>query len=234
MPEPERKRTWVTHWEASAAPASGAWAEKRRLASAMRLVIERLVTSDAPEDELSRAADALEGYADRLATHPKLTRYEGVAESATAGDVRAFFDQSPLIGRANPLSPPVVLRAEGERVHGEVTFGAAYEGPPGCVHGGFVAAAFDEVLGFAQSMTGQPGMTGTLTVRYRKPTPLKTALRFDAGVDRVEGRKIFASGKLYAGELLTAEAEGIFVSVGRMRFLELIEERLRRQQGEGA
>ena len=43
-----------------------------------------------------------------------------------------------------------------------------------------VAAAFDEVLGFVQSLSGRPGMTGTLTVRYRKPTPLHTELRFDA------------------------------------------------------
>ena len=39
-----------------------------------------------------------------------------------------------------------------------MTFGSAYEGPPGCVHGGFVAAAFDEVLGFVQSLGGQPGL----------------------------------------------------------------------------
>ncbi len=209
-------------------PASGAWAEKRRLAAAMRLVIERLVSSDAPETELKRAADALESYAERLASHPRLDRYEGVAESATSGDVGAFFDQSPMIGRANPLAPPIVLRAEGERVHGTVRFGSAYEGPPGCVHGGFVAAAFDEVLGFAQSITGQPGMTGTLTVRYRRPTPLHRELHFEAWVDRVEGRKIFAAGELRAGDVVTAQAEGIFVTVGRERFLELIEERARR------
>ena len=52
---------------------------------------------------------------------------------------------------------------------GTATFGAAYEGPPGCVHGGFVAAAFDEVLGSTQSLSGEPGMTGRLTVNYRSP-----------------------------------------------------------------
>ena len=31
-------------------------------------------------------------------------------------------------------------------------FGAAYEGPPGSVHGGIIAAAFDEVLGMTQSL----------------------------------------------------------------------------------
>jgi acyl-coenzyme A thioesterase PaaI-like protein len=86
------------------------------------------------------------------------------------------------------------------------------------VHGGFLAAAFDEVLGMAQSLTGNPGMTGTLTIRYRRPTPLLTELVFEAYVDRVEGRKIFTHGTLSANGQLTAEAEGLFIAVGQERF----------------
>jgi acyl-coenzyme A thioesterase PaaI-like protein len=214
---PDRSKL-ITHWQASAMDASGAWGGKRRLAAAMRVVIERLVTSDAPEQELSAAADALERYAERLTTHPRLNRYEGFAETANAGDVGAFFDQSPVIGLANPLAPPMRLRAEGQRVLGTARFGSAYEGPPGCVHGGCIASAFDELLGFAQSLTGNPGMTGTLTIRYRKPTPLHTDLQFDAEVIRVEGRKIFTEGRVHAGNTLTAEADGIFLSIDRARF----------------
>jgi acyl-CoA thioesterase FadM len=66
-------------------------------------------------------------------------------------------------------------------------------------------------------------MTGTLTIRYRKPTPLDTELRFEAAVQRVEGRKIFAEGRLYAGDVLTAEAEGIFISVDLTKMLLLAE-----------
>jgi acyl-coenzyme A thioesterase PaaI-like protein len=220
------RRLPFTHWDAAQQPASGAWAQKRRLASAMRLVIGRLVESNAPEAELSAAADGLERYAERLATHPRLRRLEGFAETATAGDVAAFFDQSPIIGLSNPLAPPIRVRKTGEReAEGRVRFGAAYEGPPGCVHGGWVAAAFDEVLGFAQALTGSPGFTGTLTVRYRKPTPLHTDLRFEARVLRVEGRKVFAEGKVFAGELMTAEAEAIFVSADRARFQALLAQR---------
>ena len=98
--------------------------------------------------------------------------YEGFAEAANAGEPFGFFDHSPMLGRANPLAPPIRLWLEGDRILGTATFGAAYEGPPGCVHGGYVAAAFDEVLGSTQSLSGSPGMTGRLTVHYRKPTPL--------------------------------------------------------------
>jgi acyl-coenzyme A thioesterase PaaI-like protein len=148
----------------------------------------------------------------------------GRAEAANAGDVGAFFDGSPLIGLSNPLSPPMTLEARDGRVHGEVCFGAAYEGPPGHVHGGFVAAAFDEVLGFTQSLTGNPGMTASLTVRYKRTSPLHVTLRFEAQVDRVEGRKIHASGRMLSGETVTAEAEALFISVDAERFQALLEE----------
>ena len=216
----ENREQWP-YWNAAAAKATGAWAEKRRLATAMRAVIERLTTSDAPEDELRAAADALERYAARLEGHPRRTRPTGFAEAANAGNVAAFFDQSPLIGLSNPLAPPVVLHVDGDVVRGTATFGSAYEGPPGHLHGGFVAAAFDEVLGFAQSMTGHPGMTGMLTIRYRKPTPLHVPLRLEARVVRTEGRKIFTEGRMFAGDTLTSEAEGVFISVDFARMYRL-------------
>ncbi len=213
MTDPSSKEPPFEYWLAAMRDATGAWAERRRLATAMRAVVDHLVTSDAPEEELRRAADALERYADRLATHPRRRTLLGYAETANAGDVNAFFDYSPLIGLSNPIAPPVVLRVDGDVVRGTVTFGAAYEGPPGHVHGGFIAATFDEVLGFAQSMTGHPGMTGTLTVRYRKPTPLHRELTLDGRVERVEGRKIFTTGRMCVGDVMTAEAEGTFITV---------------------
>ena len=93
------------------------------------------------------------------------------------------------------------------------------------MHGGFVAAAFDEVLGYTQSLSGAPGMTGTLTVRYRKPTPLHEELLFEASLVRVDGRKIFTQATVSAGGVLTAEAEGIFVSARPGSMQELMEQR---------
>jgi len=192
----------------------------------MRLVIERLVPSNAPERELRMAADQLEQYAELLKTHPRLKHFHGYAESANAGDVGAFFDQSPMIGLANPLAPPITIGRSGETAAiATVTFGSAYEGPPGCVHGGFIAAAFDEVLGYVQSLSKHPGMTGTLTIKYRRPTPLHTELFFEAEFLRMEGRKIFTAGRCRANGEITAEAEAIFVSIDRARIEGLLEQR---------
>ena len=200
-------------------------AEMRRIADAARVVIERLVASEAPLDSLETAARHLEEASAELGGYPQGRLYEGFAESANAGDPHAFFDHSPVMGAANPLAPPLRLEAVDGRVLGTVRFGPAYEGPPGHVHGGYIAAIFDEVLGMAQSMSGRPGMTASLTVRYRKPTPLLTELRFEGTLDRVDGRKLFTSGRCFHGELLTAEAEGLVISVDFTKFATMMAER---------
>jgi acyl-coenzyme A thioesterase PaaI-like protein len=222
----EDERIVTPPWDPTKATGAEMWEQKRRLARAMRLVIERLVPSNAPEEELRIAAEKLELYAEALKAHPRLKHCVGHGETAPAGDVGAFFDQSPMIGLANPLAPPVVIGRSGDRTAvAKVTFGSAYEGPPGCVHGGYIAASFDEVLGYVQSLSEHPGMTGTLTVRYRRPTPLHTELNFEGELVRTEGRKIFARAHCLANGEVTAEAEGIFISIGRSKVEELIARR---------
>ena len=78
-----------TYYDPEAVPNPSVWRQKRRLADAMRRVTEHMVLSDAPEDELSSAADALERYADRLEAHPKLVRTMGHPEAATFPEVAA-------------------------------------------------------------------------------------------------------------------------------------------------
>jgi acyl-coenzyme A thioesterase PaaI-like protein len=206
-----------------------------RVADAIRVVLHRMVQSSAPNEVIETAAADLEAVAERFAGYSNKSMYEGFAESANAGEPFGFFDHSPMLGRANPLAPPIQLWLDGDRMVGTARFGAAYEGPPGCVHGGYVAAAFDEVLGSTQSLSGSPGMTGRLTVHYRSPTPLETELRFVGWLESVEGRKILTKGELWAGDRLCAEAEGLFISITPGKFADLKEERDRRQAaGEAA
>jgi acyl-coenzyme A thioesterase PaaI-like protein len=208
-------------------------AASRRLGGAMRDVIERLVSTEAPIEVLHEAADALIEIAARFEGYPSGGLYEGFAESANAGNPRAMFDHSPLLGKTNPLAPPIDLEIFDDHVKGFVTFGSAYEGPPGCVHGGFVAAAFDEVLGVAQSLSGTQGMTAFLHVDYRRPTPLRTRLEYVGEIDRVEGRKIFTRGRVLAGETVTAEAQALFISLDPSRFAELRARREAQRQERG-
>jgi len=237
LPDPEDLRRFAPgspDWaarlgELGAIDPVGRRAELIRLATAVRHVVHRLVQIDAPDEVIAQAADAIEAVRDLLGEHHQRSMYEGFAEAANAGSPFGFFDHSPVLGRANALAPPVELWLEGEELLGKVTFGAAYEGPPGCVHGGFIAAAFDEVLGSAQSLSGKPGMTGRLTIHYRSPTPLHQELRFTARLESVRGRKILTKGELWAGDVLCAEGEGLFVSIDFERFAQMKLEREARQ-----
>jgi acyl-coenzyme A thioesterase PaaI-like protein len=199
--------------------------ELRHVADALRSVIDRIVATTAPIEVFQGVAHDLESIAARLAEHPQGNLFIGFAEAANRGDSDGPFDNSPLMGLSNPLAPPLHLTMESDRVVGTARFGSAYEGPPGCVHGGYIAAAFDEVLGLVQSLSGRPGMTGRLTIHYRSPTPLHEELRWEARIDRIEGRKIICTGEVFAGERLCAEAEGLFVSVDFEKLKAMLEER---------
>jgi acyl-coenzyme A thioesterase PaaI-like protein len=205
--------------------------EMRGLAESVRTIIDRLVATAAPTELLVELADQLRQTAGRLENWPHGTLYEGFAEAANAGnDPHAMFEHSPFIGRSNPLAPPMSLAEVDGVVAGHVRFGSAYEGPPGCVHGGYIAGAFDELLGATQSLSGNPGMTARLTVNYRSPTPLHADLRMRGELIGVEGRKILTKGWLYApeadgSERLCAEADGLFVALDFGRFATLKTER---------
>jgi acyl-coenzyme A thioesterase PaaI-like protein len=205
-------------------------AELHRTGVALRRMVHRLHGSRAGAKELAAVADELERVADQLDDGlPVGSMYEGFGESPLAGpDPHAFFDHSPVLGRANPLAPPLELWADDGVMRGRVSFDAAYEGPPGCVHGGYIAAAFDEVLGSTQSLGGSPGMTGRLTIHYRSPTPLHTDLRFAAWVDSVSGRKTRVMGTLHAEDVLCAEGEGLFIAIDIAKMARLRAEREQR------
>ncbi len=199
-----------------------------RLGDTLREVVDLLVDTSAPDGDLEAVAEDLESIARCLSQFEHGRRYEGASEASIAigGDgPQGHADYSPIIGRANPLSPPLRLRVEEESVVGSVTFGHAYEGPPGHVHGGMISAAFDELLGATQALSGSPGMTGSLSVSYRAPTPLHTELRLVGTLDKIEGRKIFTSARLYNGELLCAEAEGLFISIDFAKMASLVTKR---------
>ena len=178
-----------------------------------------------PIDELdiTGAAAAIEEVADRLEAAAGPGRRLR-AQPDPAGHPQEFFPTSPVIGFANPVAPPVVVEAVDGELRGTANFDYQYEGPPTCVHGGVIAMVFDEMLGAANIMAGSPGMTGTLTIRYRKPTPLRTPLRLEARFMGRDGRKITTYGAIFHGDTLTAEAEGLFIELVPQRFLAIVTE----------
>ena len=186
-------------------------AASRKLTDQMRRIINRLVVVRPDAAELLAAADALSEFGDRLDTLPSRTKVDEINEAGL--NPRDFVERSPLSGPSNALAPPMVLKIVGEpgsqHVEGRVTFGQAYEGPPGSVHGGYVAAMFDEMLGYAQL---KPGYTASLTINYKLRTPLETELSLNAWVDREDGRKRYVKGECWAEGNLVSTADGLFIA----------------------
>jgi acyl-coenzyme A thioesterase PaaI-like protein len=116
-----------------------------------------------------------------------------------------------MAGWSNPIAPPVTSWIDGDLARATCQCGWAYEGPPGSVHGGFVASIFDQFLGMAQILGGQPGMTGYLHVNYHNRTPLNTELTLEGRLVKVERRKTVMRGEMYADGVMTASAECLFV-----------------------
>jgi len=204
----------MTTWLVTPAPLTDGRRAKHALADATRRLINavRLLAVDALDADGVAAVQALArevaATAERVAALPRMrsTVPDG------SGDDARLLERSGITGASNPLSAPLHLEVRGQRVVGWAEYADQYEGPPGCVHGGFVAAAFDDLLGAAQTLSGTAGFTGTLTIRMVRPTPLRRRIDYEGGVTGVDGRKIRTWGRARCAGEVVAEAEGVFIA----------------------
>ncbi|KAI8619019.1 HotDog domain-containing protein [Chytriomyces sp. MP71] len=77
-------------------------------------------------------------------------------------------------------------------------FGPNLCGHPGIVHGGMIAAFFDDAFGsifFMDAEGRHSGVTANLTVNYRSPMLAPSTVAFALWIERVEGRKVFLRGE---------------------------------------
>lgn len=205
-------------------PLDDEWAAKRELADAIRGLTETLVGTTSDASTLRAAAAAVREQRVALDRAPRILGRKAFeqAENGRYGTWRSLsYELSPMDGKGNPIAAPLITWVEDGVGHGRATLGWAYEGPPGSVHGGFICALFDHFLGIAQIMTGQPGVTGAINVRFHLPTPLNTELRMIGRVKEVKGRKNVLTGELWAGDVMTASCEGVFIHISGERFLQV-------------
>ena len=122
-----------------------------------------------------------------------------------------------VCGRENPYGLKLEFYeiAPGE-VFVEYIVPEQFQGYPGVVHGGVVAAMLDEVIGRVH-MGGDPPrfmFTARLDVRYRKNVPIGEPLRIVGHAGKSKERTAIATGQIFGpdGDLL-AEAEAMLVNV---------------------
>jgi len=196
-------------------------ADTAKTVAAARSLIAALRTADAPVEVLQRVA-ALIGEANGLLEPHQIDGLPGQTalrpsladgKQFLTAEPGRFFPYSPVVGPLNPIAPPLTFTFDGERLRATGALHAPFAGPPGTVHGGVVAMVLDELLGACNACLGLGAFTGTLAIRYERPTPIATNLEMESWVDRTEGRKVFTVGTITAGREVTARAEGVFIRV---------------------
>jgi acyl-coenzyme A thioesterase PaaI-like protein len=121
-----------------------------------------------------------------------------------------------LPNRGSVLGIPAEYhKTDDGRIGGVVHFRRFHLGRNGAVHGGCIAQLFDSLLGYTAFRLTRSlyQRTAFLHVDYRKIVPIETKLQVDAGVDHVDGRKMFIAGRLLDGEAVLAEANALFVKL---------------------
>jgi uncharacterized protein (TIGR00369 family) len=114
-----------------------------------------------------------------------------------------------------------VTVAEGVAVDAVFRVAEAHQGAPGLAHGGVLATAADEALGFLNWLLRRPAVTARLEVDYLRPVPVGSDLHLRAECTAVDGRKTFVrcEGRLDGPEGPPAlRATGLFLAVPMEHF----------------
>jgi acyl-coenzyme A thioesterase PaaI-like protein len=177
------------------------------LTESVRALIDATIRTEVGADAVAVAKAEIDAATARLRSQQVDGSY-GIRFTADG-------DQMPwgnvVIGVRNPVAPPLdITQRDDGGVFTDFHLGAAFEGPPGHVHGGVAALVLDHVLGAAASSQEKPRLTGTITLRYLRLTRLGN-LRAEARIDRTDGVKTYAVGHLADDEGVTVEAEGVFI-----------------------
>lgn len=184
------------------------------LAASVRGVIEQMVRIEESHPEIARAEAECDAIAGRLEAIARRGMRPRMMPDAARGpdDPRPYYQGDVTRWHYNPFHPPLDVERSGEStLRARVTLGLAHEGPPGCVHGGFVSMMLDQFLGHVNVLHGRPGLTARLTVRYRRPTPLFEELVLESDPPEPEGeRRCLVKGRILHDGKVTATGDALF------------------------
>ncbi|MEE2031289.1 PaaI family thioesterase [Rhodococcus chondri] len=170
-----------------------------------------IATARAMLDDLAGANPPL-GVVEKVAGH--FADVQKLVADHQVSERRRPFGHLDVPGRAQCMSPALLVdRWDRGGLEGTVTFGKYYLGGNGAAHGGTIPLMFDEVLGRLASTDRTPCRTAYLHVDFRSITPIDEELTVSGWFDREEGRKRYLRAELRHGDVLCAEAEGLFIEL---------------------
>jgi hypothetical protein len=162
----------------------------------VRELVDAVVSTEVETEELERCAAQVGALTEALSARRR-ERNVPAAVDDLLGGIRMY---NPVVGAGSPLAPPLEVELGAGTAAAHCTLGLAYEGPPTYGHGGVSALLADQILGAAVAASGNPGMTTELTLRYRRPVPLRTPLLVTAETVDVSGRWVKATGQIAAAD----------------------------------
>jgi hypothetical protein len=212
------------------AGGSGRMAAAQALGRLANEVVSRRLDSGDLE-RVRTTADELSVMAQRLPVRSRLDEMAAAATRARlksgrvgrvleAGHAADLFADSPVSGSANPLSIGLRISHEEPEAVGRVVINTAFEGAPGRVHGGVVAACFDETMGGLLPILDVVAFTRTLTIVYHALCPLHVELEFRARLQRRTGRKLHIHASGSADGSVFAEGDALFIAIDPVAFAE--------------
>jgi len=116
-------------------------------------------------------------------------------------------------GTANSAGLGIQPYRVGDQIYADIAFDERHIGAPGLAHGGAIAAACDEILGFTLWIIGAPAVTRALSVDYLAPVALHQTHRMTATVEEERGRAIHVSVRGARGDDTAFSARGVYVRV---------------------
>ena len=195
------------------------WQARQRLAIATRALNEKLVSTDIDPELAAALTEKIEGLTAKLSQAQQVSGLVDMAKRGQRGTIDDVMGELVSVGgRSHPCSPELRWQEASNQITGSVKFSQAFEGPPGHVHGGWVASVLDHLMGMTHVRTGHPGMTGGLSVRYLKPTPLNQVIEVSAEATELDEKRTEVKAAMRCGETITATAEAMFVRVDRKQF----------------
>ncbi|WP_300402508.1 PaaI family thioesterase [Nocardioides sp.] len=173
----------------------------------LRRLVDVTIRSEVGDAEVAAAREHLAAAAELLGRCAK----EGPARVVRNDTGRSWQWGNAVVGQRNAVAPPMVVeRHDDGSTSARLSLGNAYEGPPGMVHGGVSALLLDHLMGVTASSMKKLTMTGTLTLRYRRPLLLgEVALAGRVVSDT--GRKVTVTAEINGADGAAIEAEGLFI-----------------------
>lgn len=192
----------------SSADAAALRARYEPLTRSVRDLIDATIRTEADAETVAAATAQIDAVTARLRDR----QIDGPFGLRVTADGEQMPWGNPVIGVRNPMAPPLTVHKDGDgRAFTDFHLGAAFEGPPGHVHGGIAALVLDHLLGEAASHGRTPRLTGTISLRYLRLTRLGS-LHAEARIERTEGVKAFVTGHLADEDGVTVEADGVFIA----------------------